>query len=130
LKQLSQTRSTNPFRPGSGIFPPLLAGRERETASFEARIARTREGQPQHTAPLGEWAIGKTTLLMHWRRLRQQAGDAVVLSMAYPQAADEFLAGPARQWTPWPLRDAGSALSARSGAPGVPAVTEAGPSSG
>jgi len=93
LKQLSQTRSTNPFRPGSGILPPLLAGRERETAIFEARVARTREGQPQHTALLGEWAIGKTTLLMHWRRLRQQAGDAVVLSMAYPQPADEFLAG-------------------------------------
>ena len=93
LKQLSQTRSTNPFRPGSGILPPLLAGRDRETAILDARIARTREGQPQHTALLGEWAIGKTTLLMHWRRLRQQAGDAVVLSMAYPQAADEFLAG-------------------------------------
>jgi hypothetical protein len=93
LKQLSQTRSTNPFRPGSGILPPLLAGRDRETAIFEARIARTLEGQPQHTALLGEWAIGKTTLLMHWRRLRQQAGDAVVLSMAYPQSADEFLAG-------------------------------------
>ena len=93
LKQLSQTRSTNPFRPGSGILPPLLAGRERETAIFEARVARTREGQPQHTALLGEWAIGKTTLLMHGRRLRQLAGDAVVLSMAYPQSADEFLAG-------------------------------------
>jgi hypothetical protein len=93
LSQLSQTRSSNPFRPGSGILPPLLAGRDRETAIFEARVARTREGQPQHTALLGEWAIGKTTLLMHWRRLRRQAGDAVVLSMAYPQSADEFLAG-------------------------------------
>ena len=109
LKQLSQTRSTNPFRPGSGILPPLLAGRERETAIFEARVARTREGQPQHTALLGEWAIGKTTLLMHWRRLRQEAGDAVVLSMAYPQSADEFLAGlvtaiDAELATDWPPR--------------------------
>jgi hypothetical protein len=90
-KQLSQTRSTNPFRPGSGILPPLLAGRDRETAVLEARATRTREGHPQHTALLGEWAIGKTTLLMHWRRLRRAAGDAVVLSMAYPQPADEFL---------------------------------------
>jgi AAA ATPase domain len=108
-KQLSQTRSTNPFRPGSGILPPLLAGRERETAIFEARVARTREGQPQHTALLGEWAIGKTTLLMHWRRLRQAAGDAVVLSMAYPQSAEEFLAGlvtsiDAQVGTGWPRR--------------------------
>ncbi len=90
-KQLSQTRSTNPFRPGSGILPPLLAGRDREIAVLESRATRTREGHPQHTALLGEWAIGKTTLLMHWRRLRRAAGDAVVLSMAYPQAADEFL---------------------------------------
>ena len=71
----------------------MLSGRERETAIFTARIARTREGQPQHTALLGDWAIGKTTLLMHWRRLRQQAGDAVVLTMAYPQPKDEFLGG-------------------------------------
>ena len=109
LKQLSQTRSTNPFRPGSGILPPLLAGRERETAIFEARVARTRERQPQHTALLGEWAIGKTTLLMHWRRMHQRAGDAVVLSMAYPQSADDFLAGlvsaiEAELATDWPER--------------------------
>jgi hypothetical protein len=53
-----------------------------------------------------------------------------VLSMAYPQPADEFLAGPARQRQPRPLRGAGSALSALPGAPGMRAVAEAGPSSG
>lgn len=41
--------------------------------------------------------------------LRQQAGDAVVLSMAYPQSADEFLAGlvaaiDAELATDWPRR--------------------------
>lgn len=87
----------------------MLAGRERETAIFEARVGRTREGQPQHTALLGEWAIGKTTMLMHWRRMRQQAGDVVVLSMAYPQSAEEFLAGlvtaiDAELATDWPRR--------------------------
>jgi len=90
---LSQTRSANPFRPGSGILPPLLSGREPETARLEARVARTREGYPQHTALLGEWAIGKTTLLMHWRRHLEEAGDRVVLAMAYPQSRDDFLAG-------------------------------------
>lgn len=89
---MSQTRSANPFRPGSGIFPPLLSGREPETAMLEARVARTREGHPQHTALLGEWAIGKTTLLMHWRRRLESAGDRVVLTMAYPQSRDDFLA--------------------------------------
>lgn len=59
---------------------------------LEARVARTREGHPQHTALLGEWAIGKTTLLMHWRRRLEAAGDRVVLTMAYPQSRDDFLA--------------------------------------
>jgi len=90
-KQLSQTRSTNPFRPGSGILPPLLAGRDLETAILEARVARTRAGHPQHTALIGEWAIGKTTLLMHWRRRLEKAGDEVVLVMAYPQSRADFL---------------------------------------
>ncbi len=89
---MSQTRSANPFRPGSGIFPPLLSGREPETAMLEGRVARTRQGHPQHTALLGEWAIGKTTLLMHWRRRLEEAGDRVVLTMAYPQSRDDFLA--------------------------------------
>jgi hypothetical protein len=89
---LSQTRSANPYRPGSGIFPPLLSGRGPETAMVEARVARTREGHPQHTALLGEWAIGKTTLLMHWRRRLEAAGDRVVLTMAYPQSREDFLA--------------------------------------
>ena len=80
----------NPFRPGSGILPPLLSGRESETATLEARVARTRAGHPQHTALLGEWAIGKTTLLMHWRRRLEAAGDRAVLTMAYPQSKDDF----------------------------------------
>lgn len=90
---MSQTQADNPFRPGSGIFPPLLAGRERETEIAMARIARTREGHPHHTALLGEWAIGKTTLLMHWRRLLRDVGDVAVLSLAYPQPVGEFLDG-------------------------------------
>lgn len=90
---MSQTQVDNPFRPGSGIFPPLLAGRERETEIAMARIARTREGHPHHTALLGEWAIGKTTLLMHWRRLLGDVGDVAVLSLAYPQPVGEFLDG-------------------------------------
>jgi hypothetical protein len=56
-----------------------------------ARIARTREGHPHHTALLGEWAIGKTTLLMHWRRLLRGIGDVATLSLAYPQPVGEFL---------------------------------------
>jgi hypothetical protein len=78
---MAQTQAANPFRPGSGILPPLLACREREAAIFETRMARTCDGHPQHTALLGEWAIGKTTLLLHWRHLPAEADDVVVLSM-------------------------------------------------
>ena len=77
---MSQPRSANPFRPGSGIFPPLPAGREREKAVLEVRVARTREGHPHPTALRDDCAIGNSMLVMYWRRLRQQAGDTVDLA--------------------------------------------------
>ena len=73
--------------------PPAASGRPRARDGDLRGDASSApgEGQPAHTALLGDWAIGKTTLLMHWRRLRRQAGDAVVLSMAYPLTPDQFL---------------------------------------
>ncbi|MDA8204425.1 MAG: hypothetical protein M0Z49_17045 [Chloroflexi bacterium] len=47
---MSQTRPTNPFRPGSGIFPPLLSGREPETAMVEVfRLQRILGHSPRST---------------------------------------------------------------------------------
>ena len=35
----------NPFRPGSGLQPPYLAGRDGELARFSQMLQQVREGQ-------------------------------------------------------------------------------------
>lgn len=58
------TLAANPFRPGMGIAPPHLAGREAEQGTLLAGLEQLRSGQPVNglvlSAPRG---LGKTVLL-------------------------------------------------------------------
>lgn len=64
----------NPYAPGSGVRPPLLAGREDELRAFDDLIARTAVGRPARGVVLtGLRGIGKTVLL---DRMRDRASDA------------------------------------------------------
>ena len=73
LKQLSQTRSTNPFRPGNGVPPPYLAGRDRLLVAFEDWL---REEPPLHAnwALTGLRGTGKTVLLGEFAARAERAG--------------------------------------------------------
>lgn len=81
----------NSFTPGSGLFPPHFADREREVQEFRQRLQATLEGSPRHLAVLGEWAIGKTSLLIHLRRLAQERGALATLSVANPEETQAFI---------------------------------------
>ena len=81
----------NPFTPGSGLFPPHFADREREVQEFRQCLQATLEGSPRHLAVLGEWAIGKTSLLIHLRRLAQERGALATLSVANPEETQAFI---------------------------------------
>jgi len=81
----------NPFTPGSGLFPPHFADREREVQEFRQRLRATFEGSPRHLAVLGEWAIGKTSLLIQLRRLAQEQGALGTLSVANPEETQAFI---------------------------------------
>lgn len=59
---------TNPFRPGSGLFPPYFAGREEEIRVFERKLRSTQDGTPMHMAVIGDWGIGKTSLLTKFEK--------------------------------------------------------------
>lgn len=59
---------TNPFRPGSGLFPPYFAGRGEEVRIFKRKIRSTHNGTPMHMAVIGDWGIGKTSLLTKFEK--------------------------------------------------------------
>lgn len=62
----------NPFRPGNGVAPPYLAGRDRLLAEFEA-FARERPLHPNWTLT-GLRGTGKTVLLREFAARAERAG--------------------------------------------------------
>jgi hypothetical protein len=66
---------SNPYAPGSGARPPLLAGRGDELALLDELIIRTSAGLPGRGIVLtGLRGVGKTVLLDRLRRRAEDAG--------------------------------------------------------
>lgn len=63
---------TNPFKPGSGLYPPYFAGREREIDLFSKKLDHTINGTPMHMAIIGDWATGKTSLQRKFRDVSEK----------------------------------------------------------
>ncbi len=59
----------NPFRPGSGLLPPYLAGRDRELARFSQMLQRMQEGQVHNLMVQGLRGVGKTVLLKEFVKI-------------------------------------------------------------
>ena len=66
----------NPFQPGRGILPPLLAGREVELGTADKALARSTAGRSPSTDLLfyGPRGNGKTTLLLEVERRARERG--------------------------------------------------------
>lgn len=70
---------TNPYSPGAGLRPAVLAGREAELAAFDALIARTELGRSVRGPVLtGLRGVGKTVLLNELARRGEARGWIVV----------------------------------------------------
>ena len=54
---------TNPFKPGSGLQPPYLAGRDRELERFSQMLRHVQDGQVRNLMVQGLRGVGKTVLL-------------------------------------------------------------------
>ncbi len=76
----------NPFRPGYGVIPPVLAGREELKSEFRGRLADLAAGNlnPTGFQLMGPRGCGKTALLA-W--MRKQAGEKGVASVFLPKQA-------------------------------------------
>ncbi|MDD5503158.1 MAG: AAA family ATPase [Candidatus Thermoplasmatota archaeon] len=51
------------------MFPPYFSGRKREIEAFEMKLNALEDGTAQHMAIIGEWAIGKTSLLRKFEEI-------------------------------------------------------------
>ena len=68
-------KGTNPFKPGAGLPPPLLAGRDRDIAFFKDRLARVKaHGSGDAIAVYGPRGMGKTVLMRQVRDDFQREG--------------------------------------------------------
>ena len=68
-------RSGNPFTPMSGIQPTVFGGRNKELEFFEQKLYRAiHSNYCEHFLVLGEWGIGKSSLLKEYKKICQSRG--------------------------------------------------------
>ena len=65
---------SNPFTPQSGWEPRIFGGREENLSLFKSNLGDAISVRPNHLVVLGEWGIGKTSLLKQFRRIAQEQG--------------------------------------------------------
>jgi hypothetical protein len=68
----------NPYRPGAGLPPPALIGRDALLASFRTTTARALAGKPgKSVMPAGLRGVGKTVLLGQFAKIAEPQGYLV-----------------------------------------------------
>lgn len=65
----------NPFTPQSGWEPKVFGGREEILNRFEATLKEAKEVRPHHLVVLGDWGMGKTSLLKQFKKSAQKEGS-------------------------------------------------------
>ena len=68
-------RSGNPFTPMSGMQPTVFGGRNKELEFFEQKLYKAiHNNYCEHFLILGEWGIGKSSLLREYKKICQSRG--------------------------------------------------------
>lgn len=99
-------RSGNPFSPMTGVEPSVFGGRTNELEFFEQRLERALRGnQFEHFLVLGNWGIGKSTLLKEFKKLCQSRGNIASLVLLEPFQSGTKLIDVARSLIESILRD-------------------------
>ncbi|MFH1406538.1 MAG: ATP-binding protein [Candidatus Omnitrophota bacterium] len=69
----------NPFTPQSGWEPKIFGGRQEEIKIFKNKLSLAASGKAEHLIVLGQWGIGKTSLLRYYKKLAQESGFPAAL---------------------------------------------------
>ncbi len=71
--------ASNPFTPKSGWEPKVFLGRENEIGFFKQKLEEVKQGRCDHFLVLGDWGIGKTSLLKEFKMIAQ--GENILSAM-------------------------------------------------
>ena len=64
----------NPFTPQSGWEPRIFGGRAEQIEHFEKTLSEAAAARANHMVIIGQWGIGKTTLLKQFKKIAQAKG--------------------------------------------------------
>jgi CheY-like chemotaxis protein len=99
-------RSGNPFTPMTGVEPAVFGGRTNELEFFEHKLNRTLNTKfAEHFLVLGDWGIGKSTLLKEYKKICQSRGHIASLVPLEPLQSGTTLIEAARSIIEGILRD-------------------------
>lgn len=102
----SIVRSGNPFTPMTGLEPTVFGGRTKELEFFEQRLQRALHTRfSEHFLVLGNWGIGKSTLLKEYKRICQSLGHIASIVPLEPLQSGTTLSEAARSVVEGILRD-------------------------
>jgi len=99
-------RAGNPFAAMTGVEPTVFGGRSRELEFLEQRLDRCLKAKYcEHFLVLGNWGIGKSTLLREFKKLQQSRGNLACIVPLEPHQAGTRLADVSRSIVEGILRD-------------------------
>lgn len=81
----------NPFTPQSGLEPKILGGRDGLVEEFVHLLEKRKKGSQLHLLMLGEWGVGKTSLLKFYKKVAQNLEfKAVYVSVPRSSSRDSY----------------------------------------
>jgi len=99
-------RSGNPFTPMTGMEPTVFGGRTDELEFFEQKLTRALNTKfSEHFLVLGNWGIGKSTLLREYKKICQSRGHIASIIPLEPLQSGTTLIEAARSIIEGILRD-------------------------
>jgi FixJ family two-component response regulator/Cdc6-like AAA superfamily ATPase len=99
-------RAGNPFTPMTGIEPTVFGGRTNELEFIEQRLNRALNTKfCEHFLVLGDWGIGKSTLLKEFKKICQSRGHIASIIPLEPLQAGVSLNEAAHSLVEGILRD-------------------------
>lgn len=99
-------RVGNPFTPMTGLEPTVFGGRTSELQFFEEKLNRAiYTKHSEHFLVLGNWGIGKSTLLREYKKICQSRGHISCIVPLEPVQANTSLLDAARSMVEGILHD-------------------------